>query len=150
MPLVEVAGAIIAQRGNVGGSSARESNVVFEFTDTWTVPRFGAVLPRLRLTTDNAERTQGDQVAYWKVHPREPHWYLYLLGTDSAHQGRGHGSAVLQPVLERCDDEVRPAYLESSKEVNIPFCRRHGFEVRSEFCPINGCPPMWPMWREPR
>jgi len=90
------------------------------------------------------------QGAMRKVHPREPHWYLYLLGTDPAHQGRGHGSAVLQPVLDRCDDDAQPAYLESSKEANVPFYRRHGFEVRGEFRPIEGCPPLWPMWREPR
>ena len=53
------------------------------------------------------------QEAMRKVHPREPHWYLYLLGTDPDQQGRGHGSAVLQPVLDRCDDGL-PAYLESS------------------------------------
>ena len=50
-----------------------------------------------------------------KVHPQEPHWYLYLLGTDPFHQGRGHKSAVLQPVLDRGDDDDLPASLESSK-----------------------------------
>jgi ribosomal protein S18 acetylase RimI-like enzyme len=85
-----------------------------------------------------------------RAHPQEPHWYLHLLGTDPVHQGRGHGSAVLQPVLDRCDHDALPAYLESSKETNIPFYRSHGFEVRSEFRPVDGCPPMWPMWRQPR
>jgi GNAT superfamily N-acetyltransferase len=90
------------------------------------------------------------QEAMRKVHPREPHWYLYLLGTDPDHQGKGHGSAVIQPVLDRCDEEGLPAYLESSKEANIPFYRRHGFEARDEFRPAPGCPPLWPMWRTPR
>lgn len=96
------------------------------------------------------------QEAMRKVHPQEPHWYLYLLGSDPVHQGRSHGSAVLQPVLDRCDDDAMPAYLESSKEANIPCYRRHGFEVQKEFRPVDGGPPlrpmwpMWPMWREPR
>jgi len=33
------------------------------------------------------------------------------------------------PILEHCDSEGMPAYLESSKESNIAFYRRHGFKV---------------------
>jgi ribosomal protein S18 acetylase RimI-like enzyme len=84
-----------------------------------------------------------------KFHPREPHWYLAVLGTEPAHQGKGIGSALLQPVLERCDAELVPAYLESSKEANIAFYRRHGFEVRDEIT-MPGGPTVWPMWRDPR
>jgi ribosomal protein S18 acetylase RimI-like enzyme len=36
-----------------------------------------------------------------RVHPEEPpHWYLAILGTDPAAQGRGLGSAMMGPVLE--------------------------------------------------
>jgi GNAT superfamily N-acetyltransferase len=84
-----------------------------------------------------------------KHHPREPHWYLGVLGTDPAHQGKGLGSALLRPVLDRCDDEGVPAYLESSKESNVPFYERHGFRVMHEL-PIPGGPTLWPMWRDPR
>jgi hypothetical protein len=52
------------------------------------------------------------------------------------------------PVLERCDREGEPAYLESSKEQNIPFYSRHGFEVTGQLDLPDG-PSMWPMWREP-
>lgn len=84
-----------------------------------------------------------------RVHPQEPHWYLAVLGTEPEHQGQGLGSAVMAPVLQRCDDECLPAYLESSKERNIPFYRRHGFEVTEEIR-IPGAPVLWAMWREPR
>ncbi|MBV9412287.1 MAG: GNAT family N-acetyltransferase [Acidimicrobiia bacterium] len=85
-----------------------------------------------------------------KAHPDEqPHYYLGILGTDPAHQGKGLGSAALQPVLERCDREGLGAYLESSKEANIPFYRRHGFEVTGEVHMPDG-PPLWPMWRDPQ
>lgn len=83
------------------------------------------------------------------IHPREPHWYLAVLGTDPARQGQGVGSALLQPVLTRCDAEGERAYLESSKEKNIPFYRRHGFEVTRELR-LDGSPPLWTMWRDPR
>jgi GNAT superfamily N-acetyltransferase len=85
-----------------------------------------------------------------KYHPKEPHWYLGILGTRTDHQGKGIGSAVLQPVLDRCDTEGVPAYLESSKHSNIAFYRRHGFEVTGEIALPKGGPPVWPMWRDPR
>jgi len=72
-----------------------------------------------------------------------------VLGTDPQHQGKGIGSALLAPVLAKCDAEGIPAYLESSKERNIPFYRRHGFEVTTELNLKNG-PSLWPMWRDPR
>jgi ribosomal protein S18 acetylase RimI-like enzyme len=85
-----------------------------------------------------------------KHHPDDqPHWYLAVLGTDPEYQGKGLGSAVMKPVLDRCDADGVGAYLESSKEANIPFYRRHGFEVTGEVHLPEG-PPLWPMWRDPQ
>ena len=84
-----------------------------------------------------------------KKHPKQPHWYLATLGTEPDHQGKGIGSALLAPILERCDREGLPAYLESSKEQNLPFYARHGFEVTEQINMPKG-PPIWLMWREPR
>jgi ribosomal protein S18 acetylase RimI-like enzyme len=83
-------------------------------------------------------------------HPREPHYYLYCIGVRADRQGQGIGARLLAPMLERCDAEGLPAYLESSKERNVPFYRRHGFEVREEIQFGPGGPPLWPMWRAPR
>src|SRR5690606_3625285 len=44
-----------------------------------------------------------------KYHPREPHWYLPLIGVDPAFQNRGIGSALLALALARCDAEGLPA-----------------------------------------
>lgn len=79
-------------------------------------------------------------------HLREPHWYLAVLGTDPDARRAGLASAVLAPVLERCDRERIPAYLESSKAANIPFYNKHGFEVAGEL-KIPGGPTLWPMVR---
>ncbi len=79
-------------------------------------------------------------------HLREPHWYLAVLGTDPDAQRTGLASAVIAPVLERCDRERIPSYLESSKAANIPFYNKHGFEVVDELRVPDG-PSLWPMVR---
>jgi ribosomal protein S18 acetylase RimI-like enzyme len=84
-----------------------------------------------------------------RAHPADPHYYLAVLGTDPTAQGQGIGSALLQPVLETCDRDEIPAYLESSKERNIDFYARHGFRVTGELTLPEG-PPVWSMWRDPR
>ena len=84
-----------------------------------------------------------------RAHPREPHWYLSVLGTDPTQQGKGVGGALLEPVLDRCDSQGLGAYLESSKEANIPFYQRFGFAVTGQIDLPEG-PPVWPMWRDPR
>ena len=84
-----------------------------------------------------------------EAHPKEPHWYLAILGTEPAAQGRGIGSALLEPVLDDCDRNEVGAYLESSKEENLAFYARHGFRVSGELQLPEG-PTIWPMWRDPR
>jgi ribosomal protein S18 acetylase RimI-like enzyme len=83
-------------------------------------------------------------------HPDDrSHWYLFILGTEQAAQGRGLGSALLSHMLARVDAEQMPAYLESSSERNLALYGRHGFEVTGEVA-IPGGPRIWPMWRQPR
>jgi len=78
------------------------------------------------------------------------HFYLQGLGVDPPRQGEGLGSAVMQPVLGRCDAERMPAYLETTKERNVGFYEQHGFVVVGQTrLPLEG-PPMWFMAREPR
>jgi ribosomal protein S18 acetylase RimI-like enzyme len=83
-------------------------------------------------------------------HPRVPHFYLATIGTDPAMQGKGYGSAVLSVVLSRCDADCIPSYLESSKEENLSFYSRHGFEVVKEVVIPRTEVQLWLMWREPR
>ena len=55
----------------------------------------------------------------------------------------------MAPVLETCDRERVPAYLEATSERNKLLYLRHGFEVTDEI-PLPDGPTMWPMWRSPR
>jgi GNAT superfamily N-acetyltransferase len=101
------------------------------------------VVSHLKSTLDMISRIES-------MHPHEPHWYLATLGTDPDAQGRGIGSALMRPVLDHCDAEGLPAYLESSKERNVPFYARHGFAVVKEVPLPHGGPSIWTMWREPQ
>ncbi|MBI5948851.1 MAG: GNAT family N-acetyltransferase [Chloroflexi bacterium] len=85
-----------------------------------------------------------------KKHPHEPHYYLLALGTEPDLQGRGVGTQLMRPILERCDRERIPAYLESSKERNVPLYERNGFRVTEVFTVPGGGPPIWLMWRDPQ
>jgi GNAT superfamily N-acetyltransferase len=82
--------------------------------------------------------------------PRPEHFYLASVGVVPERQGEGLGSRLLQPVLEICDSDGIPAYLESSKESNIAFYARHGFRLTGELKLSRNGPTMWPMWRDPR
>ena len=84
-----------------------------------------------------------------ELHPHEAHHYLFLLGTSRTWQGRGVGSALLRAVLDMCDRDAMPAYLEATAERNKALYLRHGFEVVGEIKLPNG-PSMWPMWRNPK
>lgn len=85
-----------------------------------------------------------------ELHPKEPHWYLATLGTEPDRQGTGIGSALLATGLLQVDESGMPAYLESSKERNVPLYARFGFDVIEEFRASFRSPPLWRMWREPR
>jgi ribosomal protein S18 acetylase RimI-like enzyme len=83
-------------------------------------------------------------------HPREPpHYYLPFIGVDPEWQGRGLGSALLAPILEHCDRERVPAFLEPSTPRNRALYERHGFVVTEEFRLGRTAPPQWRMWRDP-
>lgn len=83
------------------------------------------------------------------AHPESPHWYLGVVATEPEQQGRGLGARILRPVLETCDKEGIPAYLESSNARNLPFYFRQGWIQTGEIVVADG-PTLFPMWREAR
>jgi ribosomal protein S18 acetylase RimI-like enzyme len=85
-----------------------------------------------------------------KIHPREPHWYLAVIGSDPDVRGKGFGQALMRSRLDRCDAEHAPAYLESSNPDNVAYYSRFGFEVTGEITLPDGGPTLVPMWRPPR
>lgn len=106
-------------------------------------PRYVRLFPREFVKASRAMNATG------RVHPREPHWYLYAVGVVPEETGKGRGSALLEPVLERCDADGVPAYLEASTADNARLYERLGFEQRDEVEMLPGLS-VRPMWREPR
>ncbi len=82
-----------------------------------------------------------------RTKPTEPHYYLYSISVDPASQGKGVGGRLLRAGLALADADGMPAYLENSKERNLPFYRANGFEVLEKVHPLPGCPPLWQMLR---
>jgi GNAT superfamily N-acetyltransferase len=70
------------------------------------------------------------------------------MGVDPIAQGRGLGSALLQHVLEACDRDRLPAYLEATSPRSRNLYERHGFAV-VDTIQAGTSPPMWAMLREP-
>jgi hypothetical protein len=83
--------------------------------------------------------------AHW---PDEPHWYLSVLSIEPASQGKGHGSALIAPGLERADRQGVGVWLETQAEKNLPFYHRFGFELITRVEADPGIP-LWMMWRRP-
>jgi GNAT superfamily N-acetyltransferase len=106
------------------------------------LPMLPVLLPRIVRSTHAVREIE-------RRHPVAPHYYLSVLGTEPEQQGGGIGSALLGPVLRRCDTDGVGAYLECSKEGNVDFYARHGFTV-TERIELPEGPPLWLMWREPR
>ena len=81
-------------------------------------------------------------------HPPGAYAFLQFLGVDPERQGRGLGTALLAPLLERCDRDGVRAYLDATSPRNKRFYERHGFRAGAPFAPAGG-PPLWPKWRDP-
>ena len=120
--------------------------------DRWCMPlwRQAILLPTiLRITgAANAPSRIAGVDLLARKHPRRPHYYLAVVGVEPELQGQGIGSTLLRPVLDLCDRTGAPAYLENTKEANLPLYERLGFRVTEEITMPRG-PRQWLMWREP-
>lgn len=85
------------------------------------------------------------------IHPADrAHEYLWMIAVAPERQGEGLGGALVRSVLDRCDQEGVPAYLEASNERSRALYERLGFADAGHPLELPDGPRMWPMWREPR
>jgi ribosomal protein S18 acetylase RimI-like enzyme len=90
------------------------------------------------------------QTANRVEHRRHPeHYYLRSIGVDPAAQGRGIGSSLMWPVLDRADREGVGCFLQTATEANVAWYGRFGFETVASYQPTPTWPTTWALWREP-
>jgi ribosomal protein S18 acetylase RimI-like enzyme len=82
-----------------------------------------------------------------KIHPKKPHYYLEYIGVEPLHQGKSIGSAIMQHLIGKADEECVGCYLENADPNNLAFYKRFAFKVIAEK-EILGIP-AWFMWRDP-
>ena len=115
-------------------------------TLTWTEARSSPLVSVSR-------QVRNDVVALLKQvsdsHPREPHWFLPIVGIDPIYRRKGYGSALMRDALDACDRDQTVAYVECTSMENVPFYMRHGSEVLTE-TKVGSGPTIIPMLRKPR
>ncbi len=89
------------------------------------------------------------QRAMEERHIREPHFYVRIIGVRTALQGRGLGSALMQPTLQRADSAGLPTYIEASTQRSAALYEQLGFRHLDVLELPEGGPPLWPMRRPP-
>lgn len=83
-------------------------------------------------------------------HPTDPrHYYLRAIGIDPRFQGRGLGSALLEPVLGAADARRVGCFLQTTSEENVAWYGRFGFEATASYRPTPTWPTVWTLWRSP-
>ena len=103
-----------------------------------------------RVLGDAAGRLLQLEETFAMYHPSEPVYYLQILATVPAFQGRGIGSAFLRRLTARAYREEMPAYHEATTPRNRALYERHGYVNVGELALPDGGPTLWRMWREPR
>ncbi|MET8631324.1 GNAT family N-acetyltransferase [Streptomyces sp. NPDC004096] len=84
-------------------------------------------------------------------HPADRgHEYLWMIGVAPGSQGEGLGTALIRHVLDRCDRDGLPAYLEASSVRSTRLYERLGFAFEGPTLDLPDGLRMWPMWRDPR
>ncbi len=94
------------------------------------------------------ERIENWDAAVGGLRPTANHWYLDVLAVHPAAQGTGLARVVLEPILDRCDNEGLTANLETSTPANLTLYERFGFGSAQQIDLTDG-PPVWFLQRNP-
>ncbi len=86
--------------------------------------------------------------AHGKATPTE-HWYLIVVGVQPEWQGRGHGHALLEPILDRADAEGLPICLDTAQPEVRPFYEKLGFKSVLESVDPGSGLRFWTYQRDP-
>lgn len=132
-------------RGRTWTSSGLAGAAISTPPGNWRVPP-RVMLAQSKLFGVHLVRAARLLPAIERRHLRQPHHYFAHVGVAPPAQGKGLGSALMRPTLDRCDREGLPAYLEASSERNAALYERLGFRVIRELRAA-GSPPLRLMLR---
>jgi ribosomal protein S18 acetylase RimI-like enzyme len=76
-----------------------------------------------------------------------PHFYVIAVGVTPSRQGQGVGSALLRQIIQQCDSENTPCYLEVFEDLLVDRYRQMGFRVLQQETLANGLT-LWCMLRQ--
>ncbi|HEA71125.1 hypothetical protein LCGC14_0828850 [marine sediment metagenome] len=76
------------------------------------------------------------------------HWYLYPIGVDPIHQGRGYAGLLLREKFAEIDKQNMPCYLETNTEKKVSLYQHFGFEIVEEGIIPEIDVPYWAMLRK--
>ena len=113
-----------------------------------TLLRSGLWAAPVRLGIPAWRRRPGLAPVLAALKPPGPCWYLNGIGVDPSAQRTGLGSALINQMLPRIDDDALPAFLDTSAPGNLGYYERFGFLVTAELTLPNGIP-LWGMTRQP-
>lgn len=102
-----------------------------------------------RLHGDRWRAVSATEDAVTAARPAEPHWWLAALATRPSARRQGLATAVLAPVLQRCDAEVLRAATEVHTWANVRWLRRFGFVVVETTDTADGELPVYVLVRQP-
>ena len=117
--------------------------------DTLTLLRSGLWAAPIRLGVSAYLRRRALGAMLSALEPPHPCWYLDTIGVEPSEQRTGLGTALLDLMLERIDEDVLPSFLDTSAPDNLGYYERFGFRVTAESTLPNGIP-LWGMTRQPR
>jgi GNAT superfamily N-acetyltransferase len=120
------------------------------YVDSFRICRLGLALYPFIIGLSNFLRMLKVMGIWEQLHKREAvnHMYLMVIGVEPGRQGKGMGSALLEPVLSRADRDKLPCYLETATSEDVRFYEKNGFKVVKHDKVKKG-PEFWTMRREP-
>ncbi|WP_298669676.1 N-acetyltransferase [uncultured Methanofollis sp.] len=98
----------------------------------WRALRAGLFRFRKGVGKDALERILSFSEYVDSLHRRHmpgPHHYLFFIGVDPTHQGKGYASRLIRPMLDRLQREGLPSYLVTQNEQNVALYEHYGFRV---------------------
>ncbi|MBY9000160.1 MAG: GNAT family N-acetyltransferase [Candidatus Heimdallarchaeota archaeon] len=103
-----------------------------------------------KLSPRKIEKITGNIIRIHKELMKEPHWYLACIGVDPDYKGKGYGSKLIKPMLERIEKAGHPVFLETNFEGNVGLYEHLGFELIDETKVLDTELINWAMIRKPR